>query len=94
VSKIDEKCVFCIANSAVGPVLTIGVPQAAWEYMKDGKTHNFDLTSIGFPIKLILFGAESHDAAMRTLEQAAKQQGVAILDERRRDFDIKPPRKN
>jgi hypothetical protein len=34
----------------------LGVPAGAWDYMKDGKTHHFDLTNIGVPFKL-MFGA-------------------------------------
>jgi len=87
--NIEDKIVFALSPSDVGPILTLGIPTAAWEYMKDGKTHTFDLTSIGVPIKLMLFGAESHDAAVKTLQQAAAQQGIPMLDERRTDFSIK-----
>jgi hypothetical protein len=86
--NIEEKIVFALSPSDIGPILTLGIPKAAWEYMKDGKTHHFDLTSIGIPVKLLLFGAESHDAAMKVLTKAAADQGVPLLDERQRDFSI------
>jgi hypothetical protein len=57
--------------------------------MKDGKTHDFDLTSIGLPVKLMLFGGADHDAIMRAIEKLASNQGIALRDERRRDFSIK-----
>lgn len=89
--NIDEKIVFSLANTEVGQLLILGVPKAAWEYMSDGKTHNFDLTAIGFPVKLMLFGADSHDAAIKVMEKAAADAGVALLDGRQKDFDIKFP---
>ena len=91
---INEKLVFGVAQSPehLGPGVTLmlGVPAKAWEYMKDGKTHNLDLSSIGLPIQVILFGADDHDAAMRVIEEHNRSLGIATLDERRRDFDIKP----
>lgn len=87
--NIEEKIVFALSSSRIGPILTLGIPTAAWEYMKDGKTHHFDLTAIGIPVKLMLFGAESHDAAMKVLEKAAADNGVPLLDGRQQDFGIK-----
>jgi hypothetical protein len=90
---IEQKIVF--ANSPRGQgdgvtLLLVGVPRDAWVYMKDGKTHHFDLTQVGMPVKMILFGARNHDAAMAVLQESAKSRGEAYLDERRRDFSIKP----
>lgn len=87
-TKLDEKIVFALSPSDVGPILTLGIPKAAWEYMKDGKTHTFDLTSLGIPVKLMLFGAESHEGAIQTLKDAAAQQDVPILDRRHKDWSI------
>lgn len=70
------------------PLLILGIPTQAWDYMKDGKTHHFDLTKIGLPVKLMLFGAENHDAAMKVLAAGAAANNEAYLDERRRDFSI------
>jgi hypothetical protein len=91
--NIEEKIVFAIAPSGQGdgvPLLLVGVPTGAWDYMKDGKTHHFDLSSIGIPFKLMMYGASDHGAAMKVIEEAAKQQNVPLLDERRRDWAIKP----
>ncbi|TIM16233.1 MAG: hypothetical protein E5Y67_03300 [Mesorhizobium sp.] len=89
----DEKLVFAVSPAGQGdgvPILLVGVPNGAWEYyMKDGKTHHFDLTKAGVPVKLLLFGAESHAAAMKVIDDAMKASGTAYLDERRTDFAIK-----
>ncbi|TIL29992.1 hypothetical protein [Mesorhizobium sp.] len=91
--NLDEKLVFAVSPAGQGdgvPILLVGVPNGAWEYMKDGKTHHFDLTKAGVPVKLLLFGAESHAAAMKVIDDAMKASGTAYLDERLTDFAIKP----
>lgn len=92
-SNRDDKIAFALSPAGQGdgvPVLILGVPTGAWEYMKDGKTHTFDLSRVGLPIKLVLFGAENHDAAMKVLNQAMSERGQAYLDMRRDDFSIQP----
>jgi hypothetical protein len=88
-TNIDEKIVFALSPSDVGPILTLGIPTAAWEYMKDGKTHTFDLTSLGVPIKFVLFGAASHQAAIQVLKDSAEKNDVPFLDRRHKDWSIK-----
>jgi len=94
---IEEKIVFAISPEGQGdgvPLLIVGVPAGAWEYMRDGKTHHFDLTSVGFPVKLMMFGCADHAAGMKVLEDAAKTRGQAYLDLRREDLSIKPMEKS
>jgi hypothetical protein len=90
----EQKIVFAIAptgqGDGEGPVLLLGVPRGAWDYMKDSKTHTFDLTSLGLPIKLILYGAKDHREAMRAIEDHMKKQGIPYDDQRGADFAIKP----
>ena len=47
--------------------------------MKDGKTHTFDLTSIGLPVKLMLFGGEGRAEITKTIEEANAARGLAAL---------------
>lgn len=93
--EIEKKIVFCVGrdtafNDGV-PLLMMGVPRGAWEYMRGGRTHHFDFTSIGLPVRMMLYGAKTHAQAMKVIEDAARQQGIPLLDERRRDFGIIPP---
>ena len=91
--NIEQKLVFAISPEGQGdgvPVLLIGVARDAWIYMKDGKTHHLDLSSIGIPVKLMMFGAKNHDAAMQVMQQAIAASGQAYLDERQRDFSMQP----
>jgi hypothetical protein len=89
----DGKIVFAVLPDGQGdgaPVVILGIPKGAWEYMKDGKTHTFDLTSIGLPIKLILFGADDHASAMKAIDGSLQAQGVPYFDKRAEDFSIHP----
>lgn len=91
--NIEDKIVFGVSLKGQGdgvPLILLGVPAGAWEYMRAGKTHHFDLTPIGIPFKLMMFGAADHTTALKTIEEANKSRGLATLDMRNRDFSIKP----
>ena len=89
-SKIDERIVFGIADSSDGkPTLLLGISRHCWETMQNGLCKDLDLTGIGLPIRLLVFGGDDHDGVMKTLYQSFAEAGVPILDERRRDFSIK-----
>jgi hypothetical protein len=90
---IEEKIVFAVSPSGQGdgvPVMLLGIPKGAWQYMRNGKTHTFDLTSAGIPVKLVLFGGRDHAEVMRTVDEAMKISNTPYLDKRRDDFAIKP----
>lgn len=87
-----EQCVFGLGAQEDGsPLAIIGVPEAAWQYMRDGKTHSFDLRALGFPVQIILFGAKDHRQALDLIGQGAEARGTPIADLRDQDFSVKPP---
>jgi hypothetical protein len=91
----ESKMVFGVSPDGQGdgvPVVLLGIPTGAWEYMRDGKTHSFDLTKIGVPIKILLYGAKDHSAAMKMVEGHMSDRGLPYRDARREDFAIKPKR--
>ena len=91
-SDRDNKIAFAIAPIDNGvSLLLVGVPQQAWDYMKEGKTHTIDLTTLGLPIKVALYGGESHKEVMVVLKDYAKNNEIPYLDERDKDFSIKMP---
>ncbi len=85
----EEKVVFGIAPSPNGPVAILGVTAAAWDYMKDGKTHTFDLRGIGFPVQIMMFGAQNHARVVELLGQGAEARGMPVHDSRDEDFSMK-----
>lgn len=92
-SGIEEKIVFAISPDGQGdgvPVILMGIPAGAWEYMRNGKTHTFDLTKAGLPVKFVLYGAADHAEAMKVMEATMAASGTVIDDRRRDDFSIKP----
>lgn len=92
-TDIESKMVFAVSPGGQGdniPLVILGIPAAAWEYMHDGKTHSFDLTKIGIPVKLMLYGADDHSAAIKMIEKHFSANGLPYVDRRRDDFSIKP----
>jgi hypothetical protein len=89
--NVDETITFMVSHSPVTDchVLILGIPKKAWENMQGGISIDFDLRGAGIPIQLALFGADDHTGVMKIIEDVAKQSGIAILDERRKDFAIK-----
>jgi excisionase family DNA binding protein len=93
--SIEQKMVFAIAPEGQGdgvPLLLLGIPAGAWDHMKEGKTHTFDLTVIGLPVKLMLFGAADHATAMGFIETKLSKEGTPYLNMLDTDFSIKPPK--
>ncbi len=90
--NIEEKMVFGISPGQGDgvPCVLLGIPAKAWEHMRDGKTHTFDLTKAGLPIKLILYGAADHKAAMKMIEGHLAATNTPYLNELQTDFSIKP----
>lgn len=84
----EEKMVFAVSKIGDEPSLLLGIPQAAWEYMKDGKTHHFDLTKAGIPLKLLVFGCEKRGDAVTIIEEHNRRQGMATLYQPGKDFGI------
>lgn len=84
----DKKMVFAVSKDGDEPMLLLGIPAAAWEHMKDGKTHHFDLTNVGIPLKLMVFGGNSRAAIQGLIEDHNKRQGLATLYQPRKDFGI------
>ena len=88
----ENRIAFAVSFQGEGdgiPLVIMGVPKAAWEHMKDGNTHHFDLTTVGIACKLILFGSETHETAQETMRQAAKDKGVRYVDATGQYFGIK-----
>jgi len=53
------------------------------------KTHTFDLTKAGLPVKLLMYGAKDHAAAMKMIHDFMRRRGIPYLDKRgTEDFSL------
>lgn len=85
-----ENTIFLLGKDEDGAVLSVGMTDAAWDYCKDGKTHTFDLTKLGIPLKLMIFGGRDKPAIMADIKEQAKAWGLEVKDETAGDnFGIK-----
>lgn len=90
---VEQQVVFCAAKGAYDQdVVILGIPKGAWDYMKNGHTHTFDLTKVGIKLQIVLFGGADHSACMKLIESAASVSGTALDDQRREDFTMKGER--
>jgi hypothetical protein len=89
--NIEEKIVFGLSRDFAGrTLLLLGIPAGAWEYMKDGKTNQFDLSSVGVPIQVIVYGGATHDEVKGAIDKHNASVGLPAVDLRREDLSIKP----
>lgn len=90
ITKADErnrKILFAVSAQGQGdsvPVVIVGIPKGAWDYMRDGKTNTLDLTRIGIKFKLLMFGCDTHEQG-RSWLNLAEAKDVSELD-----LSIKP----
>lgn len=74
----EEKVVFAIAEDRKTVIL--GVSEASWEHMKNGMTHTFDLTSLGVPFKIIMFGGKTRTDVLKPLNMNENTLDLSGLD--------------
>lgn len=87
--KGEEKMVFGLGRTAEGePLLILGVSEAAWTYMKDGKTHHFDFAKAGLPLKMMVFGGATRADCVKAIEAHNERAGAATLYEPGKDYGI------
>lgn len=91
----EERLVFAVAppgaNGGVTTVI-IGIPLAAYEMMKDGKTQHADLGRVGIPVRFVLFGAENRDACLGAIAAAGDLSGSTSM--MGQDMGIATPKPN
>ena len=83
-----NQVVFALATTARGPVVVLGVPDAAWEYMKDGRSHTFGLRKVGFPVDIIMFGGRTRAHILDALSVVQNGGDVASKLDTTTDFAI------
>lgn len=72
-----------------GTDVLLGVPTAAWEYMQHGKTHTFDLTKLGLPIRIIMCGGADQSQIREWIDRHNRSLGIDVTENRTdQDFSI------
>lgn len=90
----EQRLVFAVSPNGTGdgvPLVLVGIPIGAWDFMKDEHTHNFDLTKVGLPVKFILFGCTDRGRAIGIIEEANAARGESTLHMPTVDFSIELP---
>jgi hypothetical protein len=68
-----EQCIFAFKpaeNQPDGvPVLVFLMPQAGWDYMRNGLGHDFDLTNVGIPLKVLIGRCETRESGIAMLRK-------------------------
>ena len=86
----EKQCIFSIVTGEKNaPLVIIGIPAAAWEHMKDGESHTFDLTKAGVQFQIVLFGGKDRAEVSNVIEDAARGAGLYLVDKSKTDFSIK-----
>lgn len=75
------------------PVLAFIIPQAAWDYMKNGLGHDFDLTNVGIPLKIVIGRTKTQATGVAELRKAGLT-SEATHDLRDVDVSFTPKTRN
>jgi hypothetical protein len=70
------------------PTIVLGMPEASWPEMEGGKTHSFDLSKIGIPVRIIMFRGKDHEDVAKTMMDAAGEAGADVFDQRHSKRDL------
>jgi len=85
----EQKVVFAVSpRGEAGADILLGVPLAAWEYMKDGHTHTFDLTKLGLPFRILLYGGPDQATVRAVIDAHNAAHDVTVEDQTDRDFSV------
>jgi hypothetical protein len=86
-----EQVVFAVSPLADGGLdILLGVSKDAWKYMQDGRCHTFDLTKLGLPIRILMFGCADHQKALDYIQAHNASVGVFETEDKRgEDFTIR-----
>lgn len=87
---MDNRLIIGVAGKDARGVATLvlGMPTAAWDYCKDGKTHTVDGTKFGMKLQVVLFGCRDYVSGAQILDPNALRQGVDKLMKSRQDLGI------
>ena len=80
---IEQQCIFAVGEPENG-VTTVCflLPEGAWEYMKSGLGHEFDMTKVGLPVRVVIGRCKSHADGMSMLNTSTETVDLRGMDMR------------
>jgi hypothetical protein len=73
-SDRDKKVIFVFVPADAAedgiPTLTFIMPEESWNYMRRGLGHEFDLTNVGIPLRVLIGRTRNHATGIAELEKA------------------------
>ena len=69
----EQQIVMLMGRPPAGPLLFLGFPQGAWDYMAEGRVHVMDLTQAGVGLKIIITRGETKADVERILQETIGQ---------------------
>lgn len=91
----EERVIFAFTPSDIAPenipVLAFIMPEASWTYMQSGLGHEFDLTALGIPLRVVIGRTATHATGMEELRRAHGETAERYKD--LRDADVRFGRK-
>lgn len=92
----EDKVAVMLGDSQDGepPVVILAMGQAAWDYIKDGKCHQFDLRPVGLCLRMMIAGGATRGQVISDIARGIDMAGgefeapEGALD---RELGIKPP---
>jgi arsenate reductase-like glutaredoxin family protein len=85
-----KQMVFGVSKAPDGtPYLLLGVTASAWDHIKTGNTNHFDLTNVGVPLRLMIYGASDREAAIKVIEDHNSRVGMKTQSDLSRDYGIR-----
>ena len=88
----DEDKVAVMLGDGDPPTVIFAISAAAWDYCKDGKCHTFNLSSVGWPVQVMIAGGQTREQIIADVQRGIESIGGSF--ERgmpERDLGIKEP---
>lgn len=71
----DEERVVVMLGDGDPPTVIFAVSAAAWDYCKDGKCHTFNLSSVGWPVQVMIAGGATREQIIADVQRGIESIG-------------------
>jgi hypothetical protein len=91
---IETKTVFGLGQIDGVPLVILGIPAGAWEFIKNGNTNTFDFTKAGLNLKMAIYGAATHKETLELMQKVMNADfgNLPVKTDLKKDFSIEDPK--